>query len=241
MGLPENILSTKQHLNKMDTKIPTGAAVMDWLLEGGYEKDCITTIYGPAGSGKTNLCLIAVAASDPDKKVIYIDTEGSFSLSRLKQITDDYETVLKRTLILQPTDFAEQQKVFERLRKIVSEKISMIVLDSVAMLYRLEMGQTKNVQKVNRELGIQLAYLTQLARKQNIPILITNQVYADFEDKEKTKMVGGDLLKYASKCLIELQRKDGFRQAILRKHRSIEEDRSVNFLINDRGLEEYGQ
>ena len=224
----------------METKIPTGTAVVDWLLEGGYEKDCITTIYGPAGSGKTNLCMIAVASSEPGKKVIYIDTEGSFSLARLKQITDDYEAVLKRTVILQPTDFAEQQKVFEKLRKIVSDKISMIILDSVAMLYRLEMGQTKNVQKVNRELGIQLAYLTQLARKKNIPILITNQVYADFEDKEKTKMVGGDLLKYASKCLIELQRKDGYRQAILRKHRSIEEDKSVEFKIVDRGLEEYG-
>jgi len=224
----------------MEAKIPTGSAVIDWLLEGGYERDCITTIYGPAGSGKTNLCLLAVAASPPGKKVIYIDTEGSFSLARLKQITDDWEAVLKRSIILQPTDFAEQKKVFEKLRRIVNDKISMIILDSVAMLYRLEIGKAKDVYKVNRELGVQLAYLTQLARKQRIPVLITNQVYADFEDRDRVKMVGGDLLRYASKCLIELQKTPRGRRAVLRKHRSIEEDKSVDFRIVDRGLEEIG-
>lgn len=225
----------------METKLPTGSTVMDWLLEGGYEKDCITTIYGPAGSGKTNLCLIAVAHADPLKKIIYIDTEGSFSLSRLKQITDDWEEVLKRTIVLQPTSFEEQKKVFEKLRKLVTDKISVIILDSVAMLYRLEMGITKNIQQVNRDLGIQLAYLTQLARKQHIPILITNQVYADFEEKDKLKMVGGDLLRYASKCLIEMRRNDQGRFAVLQKHRSIEENKKVKFKIVDKGLIDDGE
>lgn len=225
----------------MDTKLPTGSTVMDWLLEGGYEKDCITTIYGPAGSGKTNLCMIAVAHADPKKKIIYIDTEGSFSLSRLKQITDDWEEVLRRTIVLQPTSFEEQKKVFEKLRKLVTDKISVIILDSVAMLYRLEMGITKNIQQVNRDLGIQLAYLTQLARKQHIPILITNQVYADFEEKDKFKMVGGDLLRYASKCLIEMKRTDQGRFAVLQKHRSIEENKKVKFKIVDKGLIEDGE
>ena len=46
--------------------------------------------------------------------------------------------------------------------------------------------------------------LTELSRKRGIPIVITNQVYSDFESDE-IKMVGGDLLKYSSKCLIELR------------------------------------
>ncbi|MFP4523984.1 MAG: DNA repair and recombination protein RadB [Candidatus Woesearchaeota archaeon] len=224
----------------METKIPTGTTVMDWLLEGGYEKDCITTIYGPAGSGKTNLCMIAAAHVPKGKKVIYIDTEGSFSVTRLKQITDDWEDVLERVLILQPTSFEEQQGVFEKLKDLVGKNIWTIILDSVAMLYRLEIGKTKDVHKVNRELGTQMAYLTQLARKQHIPVLITNQVYADFDDKDRVKLVGGDLLRYASKCLIELQKTDDGRKAVLRKHRSIEEDKEVSFRIVDRGVEEYG-
>ncbi len=224
----------------MDTKVSTGSAVMDWLLEGGYEKDAITTIYGPAGSGKSNLCLIAVARSPEDKKVIFIDTEGSFSISRLKQITDDWGSALKRTIVLQPTTFNEQKKVFEKLKELVTNKISMIIIDSIAMLYRLEIGKTRDVYKVNRDLGIQLAYLTQIARKNKIPIIITNQVYTDFDDRDKIKMVGGDLLKYASKCLIELKKTPKGRKAVLRKHRSIEEDKEVLFKIVDEGLVEIG-
>lgn len=223
----------------METKYPTGSAAMDWLLEGGYEKDCITTIYGPAGSGKSNICMIAVAASPPKKKIIYIDTEGSFSIARLKQLTDDYENVLNRTLMLQPTDFSEQKKAFEKLKGVIGKKeVSMIIVDSIAMLYRLAIGQTKNIQNVNRELGVQLGYLTQVARKNHIPILVTNQVYADFEEKDKVKMVGGDLLNYASKCLIELQKNDGKRTATLRKHRSIEDGKIITFKIEDKGIEE---
>ncbi|MFH1400171.1 MAG: DNA repair and recombination protein RadB [Nanoarchaeota archaeon] len=222
----------------MEMKVSTGTAPIDWLLEGGYERDVVTTIYGPAGSGKTNLCLLCLANSVRDKKTIYIDTEGSFSVARLKQIADDYQDVLSRVVLLNPVNFEEQQKVFYKLRRLVNEKIGLIVLDSVAMLYRLELGQTKEIYRVNKALGAQLAYLTEIARKRMIPILITNQVYSDFDDKSKVSMVGGDILKYGSKCLIELQKTPQGRVAILRKHRSLPDGKSVSFRIKDTGIEE---
>jgi DNA repair protein RadB len=222
----------------METRISSGTTAIDWLLEGGYEKDAITTIYGPAGSGKTNLCLLCIANSIK-KKVIYIDSEGSFSISRFKQICPDYKEVMKRILFLNPTTFAEQKKAFELLKTMVDDKIGLIVFDSVAMIYRLEIGKTKDVYSVNRELGIQIGILTEIARKKNIPVLITNQVYSDFEHKDKIKMVGGDLLKYQSKCLIELQKMDaGIRQAIIIKHRSLPEGKNILFKIIDTGIEE---
>ncbi|RJQ17254.1 DNA repair and recombination protein RadB [Candidatus Woesearchaeota archaeon] len=218
-----------------ETKVSTGTTAMDWLLEGGYEKDAITTIYGPAGSGKTNLCLLCIASST--KKVIYIDTEGSFSIARFKQICPDYKEALKRVVFLNPTTYDEQKKAFELLKKIVDDKVGLIVVDSIAMLYRLELGQANDVYTVNRTLGLQLGYITEIARKRNIPVLITNQVYADFENKEKVHMVGGDLLRYQSKCLIELQKiSPGLRKATIQKHRSIEEGKSVIFKIVDEGI-----
>ena len=75
----------------MQTKIPSGSKILDKLLNGGYEKDIITTIYGPAGSGKTILCMLsAVNMARAKKKIIYIDTENNFSIERLKQIAKSY-------------------------------------------------------------------------------------------------------------------------------------------------------
>lgn len=225
----------------MEHKIRSGTAVMDWLLEGGYEKDVLTCIYGPPGSGKTNLLLLAIANSSSlkDKKIIYIDTEGNFSATRFKQVCPDYDEVMKRVIFLTPVSFEEQRQAFDKLRKMVNDKVGLIVLDSVAMLYRLELGKSKDVYNVNRELGLQLSYLTEIARKKNIPVLVTNQVYADLNNEGATKMVGGDILRYSSKCLIELTRlAGGVRVATLRKHRSLPDGKSIRFLIDDHGITE---
>src|SRR3989338_785478 len=223
-------------------KIPTGSKVLDIMLDGGYENDIITTVYGPAGSGKTVLCLLcAINIARIGKKVVYVDSEGGFSLERLKQITShisqDYKKILDDIIFLKPTSFAEQKKTFEKLKDIVNDKIGLIVVDTIAMLYRLELGKNEDIHEVNIELGKQIAWLTEIARKKGIPVLITNQVYADFDDKDKVNIVGGDILKYGSKCLIELQiTPNGNRRVILRKHRSIQAEKEILFKIVEGGI-----
>ncbi len=218
-------------------KVPSGSRILDRMLDGGYDSDIITTIYGPAGSGKTNLVLLAsINIARKGKKVIYVDTEGSFSLERMKQIALDYKKLLGRFIFLKPTNFKEQKKSFERLKEIVNDKIGLIVVDTIAMLYRLELGKSEGVYEVNRALGQQLSYLAEISRKKDIPVLVTNQVYADFKNKGRVSMVGGDLLKYSSKCLIELQMfHSGIRKAILRKHRSLSE-KEILFKIVEGGI-----
>jgi DNA repair protein RadB len=219
-------------------KIPTGSKILDRTLNGGYEKDIISTIYGPAGSGKTVLailCSINIARSG--KKVIYIDTENSFSVERLKQIALDYKKILDNIVFLRPTSFDEQKKSFEKLRNLVNEKIGLIVVDTIAMLYRIELGSSSKIYEVNSALSKQISYLSEIARKKNIPILITNQVYSDFSDKEKVNIVGGDILKYGSKCLIELQiTPQNNRRLILKKHRSILQEKNFYFKIVEKGI-----
>jgi len=221
-----------------DSFISCGSAVFDRLLEGGYEKDVITTIYGPAGSGKTLACLLGAISVAKKTKVIYVDTEGGFSVARLKQLTRDYKNVMDNIFFLKPTTFAEQKKNFEKLKSMISDKIGLIVVDSISMLYRLELKQKETIHDINRELAQQVAYLTEIARKKNIPVVITNQVYANFEDSSKINIVGGDVLKYGSKCLIELQiTPNNKRRAILRKHRSLSE-REALFEIREEGIVE---
>jgi len=243
-------------------KISSGNRDMDEWLDGGYESDIITTLYGPAGSGKTNLCLLAAAnVAKSGKKVLFIDTEGSFSVDRLRQISEES---LKDIILLKATKFFEQVQIFNRLIGKISNNIGLIIVDSMVMLYRLEVSIAKadneenKYQILNMAIAKQLRILNEIARKKEIPVIITDQVYSDFLSNEKiselkdkgidineeksknVRMVGGDLLKYWSKCIIELQRvKDGKRKAILRKHRSIPE-KYFNFQITNRGIEKSG-
>lgn len=221
-------------------RISTGSSVLDSFLEGGYETGIITTVCGPAGSGKTTLCLLAaVEMARRGKKIIYIDTEGGFSVERLKQLSADYKEVLDKIVFLKPTSFKEQRRTFLKLRDVVDNNIGIIIVDTIAIFYRLELGD-KSAYKTNKELGRQLCYLTEIARKRNLPVLITDQVYEDFEHKGKINIVGGDLLKYSSKCIIELQNfKAGTRRAVLRKHRSIREEKETQFKIVEKGLDAF--
>jgi DNA repair protein RadB len=216
-------------------RISTGSAFLDSHLNGGYDHDIITTIYGPSGSGKTNLCLLAACKIAEHNKVIFIDSEGGIAVERIKQISQT--DVLNNILFFNPINFKEQKELFAKLKDMINEGVGMVVVDSISMLYRLELGQSEEVYEVNSALGKQIACLVEIARTKKIPVLITNQVYSDFDSK-KIRMVGGDLLKYGSKCLIELQRFSNCRALVLRKHRSLPEGVAVKFKIVEKGIEE---
>ena len=235
------------------TKISTGSFDLNSWLNGGYEKDIITMIAGPPGSGKTNFSILASCSQSKDnKKVIFIDTEGGFSIERVKQIVgvDNHEKILENIFLLKPTNFEEQKKCFEKLLIAVKkEQIGLIVVDGMAMLYRLELGDAihskddSNIREINREIATQMRVLAEISRKQEIPILITNQVYSGFVSEEDWKkglkgeanIVGGDLFKYWSKCIIELKNDGGKKKAILLKHRNLK-PKELSFEIRDEGI-----
>ncbi|MDO8467612.1 MAG: DNA repair and recombination protein RadB [Nanoarchaeota archaeon] len=234
-------------------RISAGSYDLNKWLFGGYERDIITMIAGPPGSGKTNFVLLAACSqARHGSKVIFIDSEGGFSSERVKQIVgaEKVDEILGNIFLLKPTNFEEQKKDFEKLLKLLKdEQVGLVVVDGMAMLYRLELadasksGEDEKVKEVNREVARQMKALAEIARKKNIPVLITNQVYQDFvsfEDLQKgvertTNIVGGDLMKYWSKCIIELKMEKGKRKAVLLKHRSFPE-KEMAFEIKDKGI-----
>jgi DNA repair protein RadB len=222
----------------MEGRVTSGSGVIDGLLSGGYENDIITTIYGPAGTGKTTMCLMcSLAVCATGKKVIYIDTEGGFSVERLRQLEGYSDEVLKSILILKPTSFEEQHKIFSTVRQMVNAKIGLVVVDTISMLYRIACGGTKDVKMVNNQMGLQISVLSEIARTSHIPVLLTNQVYSDFGERDSVKMVGGELLSYSSKCLIELMKYKNMRKALVRKHRSLPENKEIVFQIVEKGFQ----
>ncbi len=238
-----------------ENKISAGSYDLNKFFFGGYETDIITTFYGAGGSGKSNLCMIlAVSQAKKANKVIFIDTEGSFSLDRIKQISQGLpEFILKNIAILKPTNFEEQNKAFEKIHKeLQSENIGLIIVDSISMLYRLALAEARKqgpeeIQSVNADLANQMKILYEIARKQDIPVLVTGQVYNEFLSEEEwlsgkqagVNIVGGDLLKYWSKCTIELQNEKGKKRALIRKHRSIQE-KDLYFEIVNEGIRKKG-
>jgi DNA repair protein RadB len=221
-----------------EKRIGSGVDAIDNLLLGGFEAGVITTIYGPSSSGKTNICMLsAIECVKRGKKVLYIDTECGFSFARLKQVCPNYQKIIDKIIFLKPSNFEKQKKAIETTTKVLNNKFGLVVVDSIAMLYRLEMSKNKDLaREINNEVCLQLSYLSEVAQKYRIPVLLTNHVYSGFDDKE-VRMVGGDLIKYSSKCLIELKKgRNNLRKAILRKHRSLPEENQVVFRIKETGL-----
>lgn len=213
--------------------IPTGCFSIDELLGGGITKGCITQIYGPSGSGKTNIALFtAFTASKMNKKIIFLDTEGSFHQERVNQIFGKEKSkLLKNIKLIDVTDFKEQQQAVE---DIVEKNTDLIIVDSMTSLYRAERNDN-NFYDLNKTLGKQALKLLSYAREKQIPVLITNQVYTN-TDTGLIEPVGGDILKYYSKVILEVEKNSSNRKLKLKKHVCKKDGEETEFQIVEKGL-----
>lgn len=218
-------------------KLSLGCKNLNNLLGGGIESGIITNFYGAAGSGKTNICLqCAVSCLKTGKKAIYIDAEGGFSIERFIQMHPTGKKDLENLILTDPKTFWDQERILNDLEKELEDKnIGLIIVDSIVALYRLELRKDK-IQEVNRILSKQFAILSKIARENKIPVIVTNQVYTDF-DSGDLELVGRDIPRYFSKCLVLLEKTgNNRRKATLKKHRSRPEAQSAEFDIKNEGL-----
>ncbi len=218
-------------------KISTGSRCLDQLLSGGFETGTVTQIYGASGTGKTSICLMAsYNAVKQGYKVAYIDTEG-LSMERVNQIFEEKDR-LKDVYVYEVIDFKQQSSAIKELARLCKEKdnLKLVVVDSFTFLYRSELEDVEKQVKVKRELIAQLTFLLGLARKFDLAVVITNQVYTDVKTGEE-KPLGGPSVDHISKVIICLERMNEMRRAVLIKHRSKPEGESCEFRITDRGIE----
>ena len=219
-------------------RIPFQCSSLDNLLEGGVETSCVTLLYGEAGTGKTNLCLVlARNVALQGKKVVYLDTEG-VSLDRFKQICGaDFDMVLKSVLFFEANSFDEQEKAVDKAIRLAegNEEIDLIVVDSITMFYRLTSRQED--QSERRTLTSQSIKLLGVARNRDIPVVLTSQVFTDVEH-HTYESLGGKPLQHNAKTIIRLDRVGpGRRRAVIIKHRHIAEEASADFKLSGSGIE----
>ncbi len=221
-------------MKRLETNSP-----LDKLLDGGLEHGAITNVYGPAGAGKTNVALLStLSCLSKGGKVIYVDTEGSFSFERFRQI-GGAEEKLKNLFFFEPGSWQEQHGRVQQLEEIAKNNdIGLIVVDSLVALYRLELSD-ENHQAVNRQLATQYSILSKISRKNDIPVLVTSQVYSKI-DEEGVEVTSNYIAKFWSKALVEIQLTDrpNHRIVIIKKHRSIAEGRKIEIEITANGIKE---
>lgn len=227
-----------ENVSKISTKSP-----LDQILNGGFEKGSITQFFGPPGSGKTNIALSAACeVAKNGGKVVFMDTEGGISVERIKQMLPfDFDEIAQNIIIFEPTNFQEQGDnlaIIDSWLSTNKEEIDLLILDSAVALYRVNDMVSS---KLNKDLGKQMSLLSRIARKYNVAVVLTNQIYSTFDDGgiESKNAVGGTTLQYWSKVIIELEKTDilGQRIAILHRHRTLPEGITVNFKITNNGIE----
>lgn len=167
---------------------------MDAHLCGGLPSKSVTEIVGPSGAGKTQFCMMMacksampVALGGNGGRVVYLDTEGSFSASRLREIAaarygsyfdseERLDELLAAVIVVTVRSSAELCVVLDELETtVLAEGVRLLVLDSVAARARTEFDATETVKRQAMLLE-QAQALKQLAEQCNLHVVVSNQV-----------------------------------------------------------------
>ncbi|GIK84027.1 MAG: protein RecA [Patescibacteria group bacterium] len=188
--------------------ISTGSLALNLALGiGGFPKGRIIEIYGPEASGKTTLCLHAIANVQKQGGVAaFIDVEHALDPQRAEKIGVN----LDELLISQP-DYGEQAlEIAEKL--IRSGGVDVLIIDSVAALVPKseiegEMG--------DHQMGTQARLMSQAMRKltgaiskTKTLVIFTNQIRFKigvmFGSPETT--TGGNALKFYASLRLDIRK-----------------------------------
>ncbi len=206
----------------------------------GIEPKTVTIFYGGPGTGKTNICMLAaLECIKKGGRVVYMDSEGGFSVERLGQICKaakmDMDNVLSRIELLQPKSFEEQKSMIKDIEK---KDADLVIVDSAVALYRLEFAENReDSNEPGRQLSKQLSILSRISREKGISVIATAHTYKNW-DTQEDEIVGGEMIKYWSKVMVFLERTGRMseRQARIVKHFHMEEGKQVKFMLVEEGI-----
>ncbi len=183
-------------LNKEKGKkrISTGSKQLDELLGGGIYTGEITEISGEFATGKTQICFqlsvnvqLTIEKGGLEGNVYYIDTEGTFSSTRIAQIAKNNglepKDFLKNIAVTRTYNSDHLMFLILNAEKIITQRnVKLFIIDSIASHFRAE--YTGGEKLVSRQQAVmRLAeILKQLLEKHDIAIVVTNQVIATIDE-----------------------------------------------------------
>ncbi len=194
--------------------IPTGSLSLDIALGvGGLPRGRIVEVYGPESSGKTTLCLHAIAEAQKGGGICgFIDVEHALDPAYAARIGVDVENLY----ISQPDTGEQALEIAEALVR--SGAMDTVVVDSVAALVPRaeiegEMGDS-HVGLQARLMSQALRKLTGAVKTSNTCLIFTNQLRQKigvmFGNPETT--TGGMALKFYASVRLDIRRIQAIKQ-----------------------------
>ncbi len=218
------------------TLYPSTCHGIDALIGGGFPTGVVSHIYGEPGSGKTSLCIqLATSVIRSEKRVIFIASDP-FPSERFAQIAaTDTATLSQKLLVFEVKSFDQQRVTLRNIRKIAKENVGLIIFDAVTTYYRLEQAKDTEIRS-RQAFANQVLLLLGLAKKYDLAVTLTNQVYVDI-DTQEVLPVAGYLLDNVSAIVLQFVKTHSERRrAILKKHSSMPLETSAYFKITGQGL-----
>jgi DNA repair protein RadA len=201
-------------------KVKTGTLI-DNMVGGGFEAGASMLLFGEYGSGKTETCF-TIAVLCPDT-VIFIDCEGSFRWSRIKEMCDerniDYKIVFNKIKLFQPANWVELMMTLAQLPSPADEgigKIGVIIIDSLTKLFRgIEFAGRQELQVKQPPIRELMITGTEIAKAFECALIFTTQIYESpnasaFMPKWASfKAVGGASIEHQASYVMFLRRAQG--------------------------------
>ncbi|SMH72196.1 ATPase domain-containing protein [Candidatus Nitrosotalea okcheonensis] len=156
--------------------ISTGILGLDDLLGGGIASGTITDIFGPGGSGKTQLVMQISLNSLQDGTVLYLDATGGFRPERMLQLIrlQNLEpSLLDDVIVARMTNTAEQ---LEYVKKISEMKPNLVVIENITDLFAFEYSKEANLLEKHVRFMEYMHELSLTAISTKIPVVVTNMV-----------------------------------------------------------------
>jgi DNA repair and recombination protein RadB len=226
-------------------KILTGCSCIDSHLNGGISPQSVTLIYGEPETGKTTLAMqCAVNCAMQNLKTLFVDCDNTFSPKRLAQVASGkFEEIADRIILIRPNDFREQTAVVDRISEYTAKNFGLAVIDTLTSLYRVKVAETSGKAfGPNRELNRQMAILSQTAKTQKIPVIITSQVRSVFDDSYvSVAPVATRVLKFWADTIIAMKPTENPQtiKAVLEKTHEKAQEAPCHLRIDETGIHDY--
>jgi DNA repair protein RAD51 len=149
---------------------------LDNLLSGGIAASTITDIFGPSGTGKTQLAMQICVNSLKGGKIIYQDTSGGFRPERILQLMKSNhldDKLLDKIMVARVTNTAEQ---IEFVKRISQANPILLVIDGITDLFAFEYSRESNSLEKHVKFMEYMHMLGMFSLRKKISIVVTNTV-----------------------------------------------------------------